>query len=328
MRYIIRTGYFMSSFLLKNIHDSVVIDVSTFLDVTEKEKRTYIHKLFKYKIMPVCFFIMAISYRFFFKTLEKETLEKDEVLYFSIDRMDVLSKLAWRYRTCQKQALWLWNPSPAILRSSRQFKFFVRLIKLSGIDIWSFDESDSEKYALNYHPQIYTTSVSERNNTREYVYDVLFIGQDKGRFNEIKKINDALCQANMRAYIHMIKDATGIYNEDDNAFLKVEPVSYEENLSLIKKSKALIDIVQQNQTGLTLRTLEAVFYNKLLVTNNKNIVNYDFYNPDLIFILDENYRAEALIDFLNKNREPDGSRFKNSDSYDVRHLLKTVFDRN
>ncbi|MHA0916204.1 hypothetical protein ACR9H8_15910 [Kosakonia cowanii] len=324
MRYIIRTDYFLSEFLLEDIHDSLVIDVSTILNVKEKDKRKFIHKLLKYKVMPICLFIMSFCYRFFFRNLKN-----DEVLYFSIDRMDILSKLAWRYRAYKKQAVWLWNPSLSILKNSKQFSFFVRLIKLSGIEVWSFDESDCKKYALHYHPQIYSTSCSSKyNNKCSYRYDVLFIGQDKGRYKKIKEINSALLQANMQPYIYMIKDPTMDYYDDNDLFLRTESLSYEENIKLIKKSRALIDIVQQNQTGLTLRALEAVFFNKLLITNNKDIINYDFYDPELVFLLDEVHESQTLVDFLHKKPMRSGMLFKNSDCYDVKHLLKTIFERN
>ena len=47
---------------------------------------------------------------------------------------------------------------------------------------------------------------------------------------------------------------------------------------------------------MTLRPLEALFLNKKLVTNYKEIKNEKFYNVNNIFILNNNY--EEIADFL------------------------------
>ena len=59
----------------------------------------------------------------------------------------------------------------------------------------------------------------------------------------------------------------------------------------------MIDINQSNQTGLTRRPLEALFYNKKLITNNADIRRYNFYNPKNIFIFGID-SAESLKEFV------------------------------
>ena len=65
----------------------------------------------------------------------------------------------------------------------------------------------------------------------------------------------------------------------------------------IKQSRAILDIVQSGQSGITLRPMEAMFYNKKLITNNIYIKEYDFYNPRNIFILQER-NINELNEFL------------------------------
>ena len=64
-----------------------------------------------------------------------------------------------------------------------------------------------------------------------------------------------------------------------------ESITYEELIKLIGQSKSIIDIVSNNQKGLTLRVMESIFFKKKLITNNESIKEYDFYNPNNIFIL-------------------------------------------
>ncbi|MDE5609695.1 MAG: hypothetical protein K2I66_04855, partial [Bacteroidales bacterium] len=55
-------------------------------------------------------------------------------------------------------------------------------------------------------------------------------------------------------------------------------------LPRLSKAGIVVDINQKGQTGLTRRPIEALLWNKKLVTNNPDIVNYDFYRPENIFI--------------------------------------------
>ena len=61
----------------------------------------------------------------------------------------------------------------------------------------------------------------------------------------------------------------------------------DENIRNISQSKALVDILQTGQYGITLRTYEALVNKKKLVTNNTQIKKYPFYAKENIFILGE-----------------------------------------
>ncbi len=62
-------------------------------------------------------------------------------------------------------------------------------------------------------------------------------------------------------------------------------LSYEENLEMVSKSKVLLDLRRENHDGLSLRFFEALKYKCKIITNNKTIINYDFYNSANIFIV-------------------------------------------
>jgi hypothetical protein len=68
-------------------------------------------------------------------------------------------------------------------------------------------------------------------------------------------------------------------------------------------SKAIIDIEHPKQKGLTIRTFEVLGKEIKLITTNKNIIEYDFYNEANISVIDRN---NPVIDdnFLNKPYQP------------------------
>ena len=60
-----------------------------------------------------------------------------------------------------------------------------------------------------------------------------------------------------------------------------------------------MDIMADNQNGLTLRPMEAMFFKKKLITNNADIINYNFYNSENIFILGQR-PLEEIPAFLDE----------------------------
>lgn len=77
-----------------------------------------------------------------------------------------------------------------------------------------------------------------------------------------------------------------------------DTLSYEETLHWIGRSKCLVEILQEGQSGSSLRTLEALFYGKKLLTNNRTIVSEPYYDQQRVFILDRDNPADlrAFID--------------------------------
>ncbi|UQQ99767.1 hypothetical protein LQ057_10245 [Enterococcus gallinarum] len=77
------------------------------------------------------------------------------------------------------------------------------------------------------------------------------------------------------------------------------PLSEEKNYDLLLSTKAVFDVEHSGQTGLTMRTIETVGFNKKLITTNKSISKYNFYNSNNIFILEENVSLSKLVEFIN-----------------------------
>lgn len=146
-----------------------------------------------------------------------------------------------------------------------------KILEDKNIDeFWTFDKSDSQKYNLNYNPQFYSKDITLKNN--EIIYDITFLGRAKGRKDEITKLKECLSLQGITTNFCIIEKEKDL----------IEYYKYLENIS---KSKSILDYNQKGQVGLTLRVMESLFLRKKLITNNLNIINYDFYNPQNIFVL-------------------------------------------
>ena len=77
-------------------------------------------------------------------------------------------------------------------------------------------------------------------------------------------------------------------------------MDYTELLDKIFESKTVLEINIDSQVGLTLRTMESLFFEKKLITNNKALKDYDFYRKNNIYILD-NKEENSIIEFLDSS---------------------------
>lgn len=173
-----------------------------------------------------------------------------------------------------KVIAWYWN---TVDNSN-----FDKKIDNPNIEYYSFDKSDCEKYGFKYNTQYYcdTNIVSKDKDS-----DVYFIGLPKGREEIINDFKNKAEQKGIKCNFKIIE------SYDD--YLSYEIVKQETS-----RSKAVLEINKSDQNGLTLRSLESLFLEVKLITNNPNIKNYPFYNKNNIFILDEdNY--DGLYDFIN-----------------------------
>ncbi len=74
-------------------------------------------------------------------------------------------------------------------------------------------------------------------------------------------------------------------------------LTYEENINQLKKSRIVIDFLNETHKGLSFRTFEAICFDKKLITNNPEVKKYDFYNPNNIFIWDGK-NLDGLEEFI------------------------------
>ncbi|MBS1532645.1 MAG: hypothetical protein JSU01_20235 [Bacteroidetes bacterium] len=176
--------------------------------------------------------------------------------------------------------VWYWNPAfigtlPDVLPDSLCEK-------------WSFDENDALKFGMKSNTQFFLDNITLPGN--EIVYDVLFVGKDKGRKQIIDDLENDMSARGIRTYFYVVDDNLKLAKHN-------RAIPYEECLALLSKSKSILDIIQPGQSGLTLRPLEALFLKKKLITNDPSIKTQKFYHPNNVFIIRED-NMDDLTQFL------------------------------
>lgn len=159
----------------------------------------------------------------------------------------------------------------------------------------SYDREDAKKYGLLYHP----TSMSyirPNKNIKVKTSDVYFVGKVKNRLTEILDAYHILTAAKYTC-LFLLMDVPKEQRKDIPGIIYLDhPISYEENIAYVQKSKCLLEILQDGAVGATFRCWEAIIYDKILLTNNESLKKEDFYSDQFISIFDKasNMNVEIL----------------------------------
>ena len=172
---------------------------------------------------------------------------------------------------------------------------------LFNLDIFdrkiTFDYSDSLKYGINFRPLFFLDEYSKLRESIPQYQKVLFIGtahsdryiisQNIAKWCQSKNIAHSNYYFIPSIFVFLFKylfDKT-FSNFNFNS-LSFKPLYLNQVLHKYQESTIILDINHPNQTGLTMRTFEALGSGRKLITTNKNIINYQFYNPNNILIIE------------------------------------------
>lgn len=176
-----------------------------------------------------------------------------------------------RSKTNARLIMWYWNPVIAAFPPHK--------IETANCELWSFDKNDCQNYNMHYNPTYYF--FKQNLQDVQIRQDVYFIGSDKGRLPALQEIQQRLNEHHITTKFHITKSK----NSNDPGYNYMDPISYEEVIENLKQSRAILDLLQHGQTGMSQRVMECLCYKKKLITNDTDIVNYEFYTQDNIFVI-------------------------------------------
>lgn len=148
--------------------------------------------------------------------------------------------------------------------------------------VFTFDERDAREHGLQFIYSTFSTPGYLTLDTR-YRSNAFFIGRGADREEEL---NQALSY--IASNVENCKfGIVGVKNKKYKKLIEYnKPISYKQELMYAFNTNCIIEIVKKGQTGVTLRTCEAIVFNKKLVTNNSNIKYMPFYNPKYISVFE------------------------------------------
>lgn len=130
----------------------------------------------------------------------------------------------------------------------------------------SYDQSEAIKYDICYFKEDTYSKLIDLPEEFDYESDVYFLGAAKDRLKLIMETYKALSKQGLKCKFIL----AGVDEKDRIKAEGIEytnGISYEENLRHVVKTKCLLEIVQGGSVDMTLRSREAIAYQRRLLTN-------------------------------------------------------------
>lgn len=260
------------------------------------------------------------------KIIKEIESEKYDLVFVILGQS--LTDCFWKQlREKQKNAkfiYYLWDSSSNFKCICNNYRYFDKT--------YSFDKNDCIQYGFEFLPLFYTKQFDVVNRNINPKFDYSYIGTVKpGRYKKVNQILLKLDGQNMRGfkyfYLHSKRVLTYYKFKFKNEFwsVKTQDLNYkllskEECFELENDSNIIIDVQQPGQLGLTIRTFEAMGMKKKLITTNIDVKNYDFYNENNIYIIENGEIDFSNIFFHSEYKDVDDVRKK----YCISNWIKNI----
>ena len=200
--------------------------------------------------------------------------------------------------------------------------------------IFSYDRIDCLENDFIFRPTFYVDKCLE-NIPSKKEYDFYYIGvlRDEKRYQYVKWLKDYLEENKLKIFLKLYTGKiTGIENlkqylplKYDEDLITTKGISYNENIEILKNSNVVLDLKYKDQKGLTLRCYEAIATETKIITDNEDIVNYDFYNENNIKVIKNIEDVKNIpLEFFKTPAEKIDDKTK--ERYSIKGFLKEIFE--
>lgn len=207
-------------------------------------------------------------------------------------------------------------------------------------EIYSFDIDDCKKYGFiktcNY---IYLPESKSMTNS-EKKYNIINISSFDKRFESINEIANQLKNYKIKfkfiligknitykvlkfRFFYWLKHKKSIFIDKDIKF-QSKKIGLDGLIAQYNNSNIILDLVQDNQSGLSFRFFEALAFQKKIITNNSNVKNYNFYNPNNILVIED--KLDFNTSFFETDYTPISDEIYNQ--YTIESWINVVFKLN
>lgn len=212
---------------------------------------------------------------------------------------------------CKKSIVYYWDSFEKIKGQKETMHFFDKK--------YSFDKEDCLKYNMQKGYNFFFCE----DNSLTPKYEVFFLGTYDNRYEKLIKILETIDKQNINVHATLFSYDTSLSKKikHKNISFIHQIVPFNEAYTFNQNTKIILDIQHDSQIGLSFRPYDALGLKKKLITTNPKIKEYDFYNPNNIFIWDEN-TTEIPKSFLDTPFEEVSNEIYNK--YKLENWVKTI----
>ena len=292
----------------------------------ERPKNTFLYK----SLIRIDKRIVKVPIQNYYRDIISRTKNNEYDYVFFLKAEVITLKILKELRAQNKKAkfvLYLWDSIQHDKPVKKLFPVFDK--------IFSFDLRDVENYPLlNFRPLFYLDTYNQISKINKKVEnDVIFIGTAHlDRVPVLMKIRNYCLSNNVKNYLFIyIQDwkLYYIWKAFFKSFRKAKksdfssvPLNKEDIKLIIEGAICVLDIEKSIQSGLTMRVIEVLGARRKLITTNKEIINYDFYNENNILVIDRDNPVISKSFIQSEYVDIDENVYK---KYSLEYWLKEVF---
>ena len=161
----------------------------------------------------------------------------------------------------------------------------------------SFDPVDASENKIGFRPTFFVDDYLSVKDSDKFDYDLEFICTlYHPRHKMVKELRRNFESQGLRFYTYLYVPGLiryiqeSIFNFPFYSFkdISLTPISIPGTIEILNKTKCILDINPPYQTSLSTRAHEAMAARRKYITTNKHIKDYEYYNPNNIFVVDIN----------------------------------------
>lgn len=161
--------------------------------------------------------------------------------------------------------------------------------------VLSFDPEDAKTHKLVFRPTFFVNDYLKVKDARDCGYDLCFVGTlYNPRQQLIKCLSKTFKDQGLKFFTYLYVPGIIVYIKEFVAhfpFMPLKKVSFEPltidgTIEMLNNCKAILDVNPPYQISLSTRAFESLAARRKYITTNKHILDYEFYNPNNIFLVD------------------------------------------
>ena len=174
----------------------------------------------------------------------------------------------------------------------------------------TFSRKDAEENGFLYWP-LQPMKICKYEAQEKYRSDIFFVGKDKGRLDILLDCYEKFTQSGLKCDFHIVEVPPEKQKYTDRIAYN-QRIPYSEVLEREASTRCVLEILQNNEDYMSMRATEAFCYGKKLITNSKAYRDYPFYDPGIIWILDDidAFDSNFVLDETQTSRSFQTSAFE------------------
>lgn len=188
---------------------------------------------------------------------------------------------------------------------------------------YSFDSEDCKNYNLNYITNFYFAEYEKK----EIKYNIGYLATYDKRIKETVILFNYFNKKNISAKARIFTYKSIPIKEEMPTSIEVihKIIPFSESYKYYLDCKIILDLAHPHQRGLSFRPYEAIGLNKKIITTNKDIVNYDFYDPNNILVVNDIKNFSIPESFINSEYQQPEEWIK--EKYYIKNWIKNIIDK-